>query len=852
MPAMNRAVFAATILTLFSFVTSATAQAPRVATPGDQLKLPPGFKAELLHSATEKEGSWVCLAVDDKGRLYISPQSDDQPLLRVTLTGNGQVAKIDPVPLKVGGAMGMLWAFDSLYVSGGGPEGRGIYRLRDTNGDDQFDEAKLFKAIPEGNGEHGAHAIVLGPKDHMLYIANGNSTPLVEGTDVANSPHRNWQEDYLLPRVMDPVATFFDKLKVPYGTVYRVDPEGKHWELFAGGFRNEYDIDFNADGELFTYDSDMEWDVGLPWYRPTRILHIPSGAEFGFREGSTKWPEYCADSLGSVVDVGLGSPTGVKFGTKSNFPERYKTAFFALDWTYGRILAIHMRPAGATYAAANKLPNPYYLGQASSSPDVEEFLTGKGMPVTDIEFGKDGAMYLTVGGRGTQAALYRISYSGPAEKAAPRVAKDEALFDLRHQLEAFHGKNDPKAVDAAWPHLGHNDRNIRYAARLAIEGVPVERWKQRALDEKNPQAAMTALLALARMGGKDTQEPLLQALAKFPMDSLNEPLKLDKLRVIEVSFTRQGRPSQAMAERGIEKLSKQYPAKSFALNHELSQLLVWLDAPDVVAKTLDLMKATQDPGEQIWYAYVLREARQWTPDQRLAYFSWFPKSTQIKGGNSLQKFLGRIRELAMANVPDDQKKPIETAMAQETAKLASTQTKPAPAVQRQFQKQWTVADLEPDLPKIASGRNFDRGKEIFNSLQCAACHRFNNEGGGVGPDISAVGNRFSHRDLLEAIIEPSKVISDQYTSYMVKTKKGQVYVGQVAEENNDHIKIVTDPFSGKTEQVGATNIALKKISPTSAMPSNMLDVLTKDEVLDLLAYIESGGNKSAAQFSAAK
>src|SRR4029453_11113859 len=109
-------------------------------------------------------------------------------------------------------------------------------------------------------------------------------------------------------------------------------------------------------------------------------------------------------------------------------------------------------------------------------------------------------------------------------------------FELRHALEAYHGKSDPKAVDAAWPHLGHNDRHIRYAARLPIGGVPADRWAKRALDEKNPQAAMTALLALARVGGREYQEKLLGALAKFPMDSLNELLKLDKLRVIEVSF----------------------------------------------------------------------------------------------------------------------------------------------------------------------------------------------------------------------------------------------------------------------------------------------------------------------------
>jgi putative heme-binding domain-containing protein len=354
------------------------------------------------------------------------------------------------------------------------------------------------------------------------------------------------------------------------------------------------------------------------------------------------------------------------------------------------------------------------------------------------------------------------------------------------------------------------------------------------------------------MGGKETQEPLLKALAKFPLDSLNEPLKLDKLRVIEVSFSRQGRPSQAMIERGIEKLSKQYPAKSFRLNHELSQLLVWLEAPDVVGKTLNLMKSADDPAEQIWYAYVLRDVKQWTPDQRLAYFSWFPKAQTFKGGNSAPKFVLRIKELAMAHLSGEQRKQVEAVMKEEAKKYVVATRPTTPAVQRKVQKQWTMADLEPDLPKVASGRNFERGKEIFNSLQCAACHRFNNEGGGLGPDISAVGNRFSHHDLLEAIIEPSKVISDQYASYIVRTKDKQTFVGQITAEDNNALTIATDPFSGKTEQINQMNIAMKKVSPVSAMPSDMLDVLTKDEILDLLAYIESGGKKDAPQFSAAK
>src|SRR4051794_8418967 len=273
------------------------------------------------------------MVVDAKGRLYISPQqaAPEGGLMRVTLNDKGQVAKTEWPKVKVSGAMGMLWAFDSLYFSGDGPDGRGIYRLRDTNGDDELDDVKLWKKVPGGAGEHGAHALVLGPDGKSIFIVHGNSTGLIDGI-APDSPHRNYGEDHLLPRIKDPVATFFDTLKVPYGYVLKTDENGTKWELFAGGMRNTYDIDFNTDGELFAFDSDMEWDVGLPWYRPTRILHVTSGAEFGFREGDTKWPAYYPDSLPSVVDVGLSSPTGVKFGTRSNFPFNYKNAFFLCDW----------------------------------------------------------------------------------------------------------------------------------------------------------------------------------------------------------------------------------------------------------------------------------------------------------------------------------------------------------------------------------------------------------------------------------------------------------------------------------------------------------------------------------------
>jgi len=171
---------------------------PAEATPASQINVLNGFKVELLHSPDKAtEGSWVAMAVDPKGRLIVSPQ-DGQPLLRIVLA-DGKIAKMEPIELPVNSSMGMLYAFESLYVSGKGPKGIGLYRLRDTDGDDRYDKWDFL--LPGESGEHGSHALVLGP-DNMIYYINGNFVHLPSNLS-PSSPHRNYADDQVLPRAED-------------------------------------------------------------------------------------------------------------------------------------------------------------------------------------------------------------------------------------------------------------------------------------------------------------------------------------------------------------------------------------------------------------------------------------------------------------------------------------------------------------------------------------------------------------------------------------------------------------------------------------------------------------------------
>ncbi|MEI8018809.1 MAG: hypothetical protein WCH39_11470, partial [Schlesneria sp.] len=500
--------------------------------PMEVLETLPGFTIEhVLKSERTKGVSWISMTKDPKGRLLLGAQRG-QPITRVTLE-NGKVVKDETMSIPVTETMGMLFVDNVLYLNGADADGKYcLFRCKDTKGDDSYGDVESLREWRGGAGEHGAHAIVLGP-DKMLYIVCGNFVDVPN--DLApTSPHRSYGDDLALKRAEDGNG-FGAGRQPPGGFIARVDLDGKNAELYSAGERNTYDIAFNSDGELFGWDSDMEWDWGNPWYRPVHVFHSVRGGDNGFREGSAKWPEYYADSLPQTTTIGIGCPTGVVFGTGAKFPAKYQKAFYICDWTYGRLMAVHLSPKGASYTGTfeNFVAPKSLHAKAGKTP----------LNLTDVVIGDDGALYFTIGGRGTAASLFRVTYTG-TEPAAPIPASQlqenegRSARDLRHKLESLNVNHDPSTVAFAWPYLNNSDRYIRYAARMAIERNPVAEWKEKALAEMQPHAAFTSLLALARLGAPETQPAIMKSLSSFPLDTLTEEQMLEQLRVIEVSTLR--------------------------------------------------------------------------------------------------------------------------------------------------------------------------------------------------------------------------------------------------------------------------------------------------------------------------
>lgn len=805
------------------------------------IKVAKDFKIELLYTVPRKtQGSWVSMCIDPKGRLIVSDQNGG--LYRVTLPeAAGGTAKTEKINLNTGFAHGLLWAFNSLYVAvDEGKLDHGVYRITDTDGDDQLDKIELLRKV-EASGEHGIHSLVLTPDGKSIYVVIGNNSSLTQMSS-SRVPY-DWAEDQLLPRLP---TGFMDDSYAPQGYIAKFDPDGKNWELIAMGLRNPFDVAFNKVGELFTHDADMEWDIGDPWYRPTRVNHIISGAEFGFRNGDGKWPDYYIDSFGAAVNIGPGSPTGATFGYGAKFPAKYQDALFLADWSFGKIRAVHLTPNGASYTG-----------------EIEDFVNGQPFPICDLIINPhDGSMLMVVGGRGAQSAVYRVTYVG-SESTAPDGPdmRLQARRDLRHKLEAFHGRKDPAAVKTVWPYLSDQDRALRYAARIALEWQDVSQWREKALKEKDARKAIAALVALARVSGTDkihhkpndpAPDPVLRAevlaaLDKISWRKLAPSDRIDLLRAYCLALIRLDRPEQEQRSRLIAKFDALFPAHKTELDELLAQLLIYLEAPSAAPKVVAALRSAPTREEQVDYAVALRTLKTgWTPALREEYFRWFVTSESFRGGNTFASSLRQAKKDAVDNLPEDQKavlKPILEAHTEQKSPRAAL-------VARPFVRDWKLDDLLPKVQAgLKGGRNFDRGRQLYSTVACAACHRFGNEGGSVGPDLTAVAGRFSLHDLLESIVEPSKVISDQYQAINIRLKNGDVITGRVGNLNGADVNVIEDMFEpGKMTNVKRADIQSIEPSKVSPMPEGLLNSLQLDEIQDLVAYLLGRGDRQNVAF----
>src|SRR5690606_22040937 len=221
--------------------------------------------------------------------------------------------------------------------------------------------------------------------------------------------------------------------------------------------------------------------------------------------------------------------------------------------------------------------------------------SGLPLPLTDGVIGPDGAMYFLTGGRRIDSDLYRV-YHRKYESLDTNPTGDNQITAenaLRRQLEGFHQETGQEAIDFAWPYLNHEDRFVRYAARIAVEHQPVDLWATKVINEEEPQILIQGAIALARNGKDNLRDELLNALLQVDFDGLGENLQVDFTRAVELIMYRMGIPSSDLKIRWAQYFDPHFPSTSSELNRQLSKILVAVEAPVMIEKALDLLESAE-------------------------------------------------------------------------------------------------------------------------------------------------------------------------------------------------------------------------------------------------------------------
>ncbi|MEA1786723.1 c-type cytochrome [Arenibacter sp. GZD96] len=836
-------------------------------------QIPENFILEdLYHPSAHEQGSWVALAEGPDNTIFACDQRGKIYHIKIQEIGALLTQKeVKPLALEIGEAHGLLWAFNSLYVAVNkrwdteepleNQNGSGIYRLTDTTKDGELDKVERLLKL-EGDGEHGPHSFVLSPDGTEIYFIAGNHTLIPDEVKNNSRLPKNWGEDNLFTPYLDARGHAND-IKAPGGWISKFSPDGSKWELIAAGFRNPFDLAFNQDGELFTYDSDMEWDIGMPWYRPTRICHVSSGGEFGWRTGSGKWPDYYPDNLPAVQNMAQGSPTAVLSGARLNFPSSYKNGLFVMDWSFGTVYYIHLKPSGSSYTGKK-----------------EEFLSGVPLPLTDMIAGTDGHLYFATGGRGLDSHLYRLRYIGDPATATETPSDPEAenLRALRKSIEQYHSRVSPEGVTLAFKHLDHEDRHIQYASRVALEHQPVAEWLPLFLKETKSEKIIQAAIGLAHQGDKALQSTIIKKLNALDWKSLSSSQQIGLTRAYQLLFIRMGAPQNAERIAIIQKLKPHFPSDQLPLTRELAQLMQFLKAEGTTEILVGLLDAhtkantankdqylseevtlrseqygqtirdvldKMPPSEAIFYGVLLSHAdKGWTQSLRETYFSWFFDVLGAKGGRSFKPFMENVRQQSIAYVPEKERAYFEELSGVYAPNTSLTDLPQPIGPGKNYSGE--------DMGKLLWGGQLNTykgtvadGERAYQAALCVVCHRIRGEGGATGPDLTQAHTKFGSYDLLFAIYSPNDEISDQYAFTLFHQKDGTKIAGRILSEVGDSITLLPNPFNESYAVKLAKNaIEKRELSPVSPMPPGLLNRLNEQEIIDLFAYLQSGGDGS--------
>ncbi len=794
-------------------------------------RVPQGFTITRFAGDDLTNDTWA-MTISNDGRVAVSGPGYIKVLLDTDKDGVADRAEV--VSDKARNPHGLLWhGNDLLSVQ---PQGIFLHRSRTDNGL-PGGAPELFYKLPGGGGEHGPHGIRRGP-DGWFYVACGNNANIGRGNiTTTTSPVTNPSQ----------------------GTILRISPDGKQSEVIAHGFRNHYDLAFNQHGHLFTFDSDGERDHQLPWYSYCRVFHIRVGGHHGWllpgHQRSFNRPPGFFDSVNRLNEIDRGSPTGVEVYRHTQFPKHYQDGLFFACWTYGRVYftpLIQKKDSYQQHKHETFLEPTGNLGFAPSDLAVH--------PVT-------GDLFVSVGGRGTRGAVYRISY--PARRKAARpVPSYQTREDWSIHTDRIVPTPAVAPADALALFGSDKDHATRITAirhlMLALGDISTNEARRR-IDAGYTAHRPDALPADLR------QKAISSLAAAFDPKDPGQPLQYEIARLLAML--------QADTSEAVETLAAALSSSSHP-THDAHYLFCLAQMPGPREKVRDRIAEGFLGIDRKLHQRRLLTDRNWSVNLRdalQAQLGFDPKTgTRMSRSEKISPasahLLTLLPEKERALVAGTMKRS-DQGWNREAISFAEKYLPPAeiPLLLATFRNAWEheprlrphligylsrhgneadrmlceefsrppagALDLTPFTEKMKAV-NWDqgeagRGQAVYTRYNCVTCHSGNKR---LGPSLRKIAKRFNREDLFRHINEPNLALSDLYKATQITTADG-TYIGM--KVYSSEAQTILETGSNETIRFSRHDIISEQTPNQSPMPAGLLVGASREELADLYAYLKT-------------
>lgn len=798
-------------------------------------RVPEGFKVTKYAGDILTHDTWS-MTISLDGRVAVSGSGYIKVLLDTDK--DGVADKTHLVTQDARNVHGLLWIGNDLLSV----QPHGIFRHRDRDRDGLPESnPELFYNLPGGGGEHGPHGLRKGP-DGWFYLACGNNTKIGKAN----------------------ITTKTSPIEEPsQGTILRISPDGKQSEVIAHGFRNHYDLAFNKHGHLFTFDSDGERDHQLPWYSFCRVFHVRVGGHHGWllpgHQRSFNRPPYFFDSAPRLVEIDRGSPTGVEVYRHKQFPKKFQDGLFYACWTYGRVYFTPLLPGGEGYQP--------------QEPEIFLETTGNlGFAPSDLAVHPpSGDLFVSVGGRGTQGSVYRVSYPAGSKAKAPPTFETPTDWNIHQQ--AIEKTMIFKPEDAL------------------LQLVATTDIRKRNLNV--PEVTMNAIRSLMlHLGDISTSEAKRRIDAGY---TANKPDALDA----------------DVRDKVITSFNLIMPSNLKEIDYEAARLLGMLKADNKqsIAKVATLLTPESHPTDDAHYLFCLAQmpgARgQDTRDRIVRAFLLIDQKLAqrklltdrnwsinlrdaLKAHLEIDPLLGEqlARASAIASTPyhayllDALPREAQIAAAKAMLRAGTGWNAAAFGFVRKalpptellpiFRTQWSKVDLRPHLTGFFTKHGHDadkqlveefyrppssdidltpfnerikkvdwsqgdatRGQVTYARFNCVTCHTGSNR---LGPTLKNIAKRFNRDDLFRHINEPNLAVSDLYKATQITTREG-TYVGIPVYKSE--AQTILETGAGETIRFSRHDILSERRPNQSPMPPALLLAASREDLADLYAYLKT-------------